>query len=510
MTAAEDSQRAVIEFLSDPANFDGMAVKRIDTHAASVFLVGDRAHKIKRAVRFSFLDFSTLAKRKAACEAEIAMNRSFAPAIYRGVAAITREPNGRLAIGGRGEPVEWSVEMRRFDESQTLDRLADAGQIDDSLADALGRAVAGAHRLAPSVANGHFTEVLSEIIAQNEADLTAEPELFSLEQVRALGAATRDALDRVKPLLQARERAGLVRRCHGDLHLGNIVLIDGVPVVFDALEFDDRIATGDVYYDLAFLLMDLVDRGLHAAANIVFNRYLTEARRVHDLDALAALPLFMSVRAAIRAKVVAARLRQHGSQAELTHGARDYAVLAQKFLVPAKPQLIAIGGLSGTGKSLLARALAPGFPPLPGAVVLRSDVERKALFKVGETDRLPDRGYSVETTARVYTSLAEKARRVTAAGYSVIVDAVFAEPAERTAIAKSADGIPFQGLFLAAGLETRIARVSSRSGDASDAGTAIARKQEDFDLGHIAWSKVDASGTPDETLLRAEAMLGLK
>ena len=214
MTAAEDSQRAVIEFLSDPANFDGMAVKRIDTHAASVFLVGDRAHKIKRAVRFSFLDFSTLAKRKAACEAEIAVNRSFAPAIYRGVAAITREPNGRLAIGGRGEPVEWSVEMRRFDESQTLDRLADAGQIDDSLADALGRAVAGAHRLAPSVANGHFTDVLSQIIAQNEADLTAEPELFSLEQVRALGAATRDALDRVKPLLQARERAGLVRRCH--------------------------------------------------------------------------------------------------------------------------------------------------------------------------------------------------------------------------------------------------------------------------------------------------------
>ena len=118
--------------------------------------------------------------------------------------------------------------------------------------------------LAPSVATGHFAEVLSEIIAQNEADLTAEPDLFSLEQVRALGAATRDALDRVKPLLQARERAGLVRRCHGDLHLGNIVLIDGVPVVFDALEFDDRIATGDVYYDLAFLLMDLIDRGLHA------------------------------------------------------------------------------------------------------------------------------------------------------------------------------------------------------------------------------------------------------
>jgi hypothetical protein len=362
----------------------------------------------------------------------------------------------------------------------------------------------------PTATDAHFVETLADIIAQNEAEFASQPDLFSLQDLRAFATETRKALERVKPLLLLRERAGLVRRCHGDLHLGNIVLIDGKPVLFDAIEFDDRIATGDVLYDLAFLLMDLVERGLHHAANIVFNRYLTDTHRVHDLDALAALPLFMSVRAAIRAKVVAARLRQHGSQAELTHGARDYAALAQKFLAPAKPQLIAIGGLSGTGKSLLARALAPGFPPLPGAVVLRSDVERKALFKVGETDRLPDRGYSVETTARVYTLLAEKARRVTAAGYSVIVDAVFAEPAERTAIANSANGVPFQGLFLTAGLETRIARVSSRSGDASDAGTAVARKQEDFDLGHIAWSKVDASGTPDETLLRAEAMLGLK
>ena len=227
---SENWQQEVSDFLSDPANFDGVPIKRIDTHAASVFLIGDRAHKIKRAVRFSFLDFSTLAKRKAACESEIAVNRAFAPTIYRGVLPITREQNGRLAIGGKGEPVEWSVEMRRFDESQTLDHLAEAGQIDESLADALGRAVAAAHRLTPSIANGHFPEALSEIIAQNEADLTAEPELFSLEQVRALGTASHDALERVKPLLQARERAGLVRRCHGDLHLGNIVLIGGKPL----------------------------------------------------------------------------------------------------------------------------------------------------------------------------------------------------------------------------------------------------------------------------------------
>ena len=499
---SDDIQQPVIDLLSNPATHGGAPVKRIDTHAASVFLAGDRAFKIKRAVRFPFLDFSTLRNRRAACEAEIAVNRAYAPSIYRGAYPIAREANGRLVINGKGQPVEWVVEMRRFDESQTLDHLAEVGKIDEALADELGSAVAAAHRVVPTATDAHF--------AQNEAEFASQPDLFSLQDLRDFATETRKALERVKPLLLLRERAGLVRRCHGDLHLGNIVLIDGKPVLFDAIEFDDRIATGDVLYDLAFLLMDLVERGLHLAANIVFNRYLTDTHRVHDLDALAALPLFMSVRAAIRAKVVAARLRQHGSQAELTHGARDYAALAQKFLAPAKPQLIAIGGLSGTGKSLLARALAPGFPPLPGAVVLRSDVERKALFRVGETDRLPDRGYSVETTARVYTLLAEKARRVTAAGYSVIVDAVFAEPAERTAIANSANGVPFQGLFLTAGLETRIARVSSRSGDASDAGTAVARKQEDFDLGHIAWSKVDASGTPDETLLRAEAMLGLK
>jgi uncharacterized protein len=507
---SDDPQQPVIDFLSDPATHGGSPVERIDTHAASVFLAGDRAFKIKRAVHFPFLDFTTLRRRRAACEAEIAVNRAYAPTIYRGAHPITRETNGRLAINGKGEPVEWVVEMRRFDHSQTLDRLADAGRIDEALADALGRAVAGAHRLVPTATNAHFVEALADIIAQNEAEFAAEPDLLPLQELRALSAATRNALERVKPMLMARERAGLVRRCHGDLHLGNIVLIDGKPVLFDAIEFDDRIATGDVLYDLAFLLMDLVERGLLQAANIVFNRYLADTKRVHDLDALAALPLFMSVRAAIRAKVTASRNRQSGSQLELAHSARDYAALAQKFLAPAKPQLVAIGGLSGTGKSRLARALAPALSPAPGAVILRSDVERKTLFRTSEAEKLPDRAYSVETTIRVYSALAEKARRITAAGYSAIVDAVFAQPVERTEIAKSANDAAFQGLFLTASLEARLARVVGRCGDASDAGAAVARKQEEFDLGRIAWSKVDGSGTPEETLLRAQGMLGLK
>ena len=364
--------------------------------------------------------------------------------------------------------------------------------------------------MAPTVVDANFVGALAEIIAQNEAELAAEPDLFSLQELRALAAATRNAFERVKPLLLARERAGLVRRCHGDLHLGNIVLIDGKPMLFDAIEFDDRIATGDVFYDLAFLLMDLIERGLHRAANVVLNRYLTDTQRVHDLDALGALPLFMSVRAAIRAKVTAARRRQSGAEPELKHSARDYAALAQRLLAPAKPQLIAVGGLSGTGKSQLARALAPGVVPLPGAMVLRSDVERKALFGTSETEPLPETAYAAETTAKVYAALAEKARRVTTAGHSVIVDGVFAQPGERADIAKSASSAEFQGLFLTAGLETRLARIGSRTGDASDADTIVARKQEQFDLGRINWSKVDASGTPEETLIRAKAMLGYK
>lgn len=505
----DDTQQPVIDFLGDAGSHSGAPVKRIETHAALVFLAGDRVFKIKRAVRFPFLDFSTLSKRRAACEAEIKVNRAFAPAIYRGVVPITRDPAGRFAIGGKGEPVEWAVEMRRFDESQTLDRLAESGLIDEALADRLGRTVAAAHRVAPTVTNAHFAETLADVIAQNETELAAEPDLFSLEDLRALAAATRDAFDHVKPLLQARERAGLVRRCHGDLHLGNVVLIDDKPVLFDAIEFDDRIATGDVFYDLAFLLMDLIERGLRPAANIVFNRYLVETQRVHDLDALAALPLFMSVRAAIRAKVTAARRKHSDAREKLSRDARGYAELARELLQTAKPKLVAIGGLSGTGKSLLARTLASEILPMPGPVVLRSDIERKAMFGVAETETLPKSAYTAEATAKVYATLAAKARRVVASGHSAIVDAVFAQPGERADIANAAGSADFAGLFLTADLQSRLERIGARTGDASDANATVVQEQEKFELGRINWARVDASGTPEETFIRAKVALEL-
>ena len=507
MTDTAESQDEVFAFLGRPSRHGGADVRRIDTHAAVVFLAGERAYKVKRAVRFPFLDFSTLRKRRDACTAEIEANRPFAPALYCRVVAITREPDGALSLGGEGEPIEYAVEMHRFDETKTLDRLADHGAVDLALADSLARAVAAAHARAPVVAAAPWIDALAAYVEQNDAAFREYPALFPAAAIERLTAASGEALSRIRPLLLARGTRGLVRRGHGDLHLGNIALIDGRPVPFDALEFNPLVASGDVLYDLAFLLMDLVERILQPAANVVLNRYLAETRRVEDLDALATLPFLMSMRAAIRAKVTAARaaVAPESDRAEIEKSATTYFELAAALIAPPPPTLVAIGGLSGTGKSVLARALAPDLMPAPGAVVLRSDVERKALFGVAETEHLPADAYTPDVTARTYAALADKARRVTTAGHSAVVDAVFAAPAERAAMATvaAASKVAFRGLFLTADLATRIARIGHRAGDASDADAMIAARQESYALGPMDWSAVDASGTPAQTLARA-------
>jgi aminoglycoside phosphotransferase family enzyme/predicted kinase len=520
MTAREDPcQAEIFAFLSDPATHGGVPVRRIDTHAAAVFLAGQRALKVKRAVRYPYLDFSTLPKRKAACEAELDVNRPFAPGLYRGVTAITREAGGRLALGGRGGIVEWAVDMRRFDETRTLDRLADAGAgaaaVDASRADELARTVAASHARIPAADAAPWIAALATYVAANEAAFGENPGLFNPAQTGALGRGSRAMLERLRPLLEARGAAGLVRRGHGDLHLGNVTMIDGHPVPFDAIEFDSLVATGDVLYDLAFLLMDFVERGFGPAANTVLNRYLAETGRASDLDALAALPLFMSLRAAIRANVTASRLAvvTAPERAAADAAARAYFGLACRLISPRPPVLLGIGGLSGTGKSQLARALAPGLAPPPGAVVLRSDVERKALAGVAgvaETERLPAGAYTPQRTAEVYAVLGEKAQRIVAAGHSAVVDAVFAKPGEREAMraVALAQGVAFRSLFLTADMATRLARVGARQADASDADAAVVRAQEAYDLGRNDWTVLDASCTPDETLARAAALIG--
>jgi aminoglycoside phosphotransferase family enzyme/predicted kinase len=507
----DNSQREVFALLANPATHGRAPVRRIDTHSAAVFLSGDRAFKIKRAVRYPFLDFSTLEQRKAACDAELEINRIFAPALYLRVIPITRESNGALRLAGLGESVEWAVEMRRFDETKTLDHLADSHAIDLTLADELARAVATTHARIPVVEGAPWIAALSTYIDRNDAAFRASPDLFDLAQAEALSGDSRSMLERIRPLLAARSGQGLVRRGHGDLHLGNVALIDGKPVLFDAIEFNPLIASGDVLYDLAFLLMDLVERDLAAAANVVLNRYLVETRRTSDLDALAALPFLMSLRAAIRANVTASRARiaEPADREKARADAGRYFALACRLIRPPAPVLVGIGGLSGTGKSLLARALAPELAPVPGAVVLRSDVERKALAGRGESERLPAEAYTAETTKRVYATLTEKAGRIVTAGHSAVVDAVFARPDERDALRGVArtSGVAFQGLFLTANIATRLARVGSRRTDASDADETVALAQERYPLGTNDWSSVDAAGTPEHTLASARKLL---
>ena len=363
--AAEVDQQRVLDFLDGSSFGAAKGGKRIDTHASMVFLGGDRALKIKRAVRLPFLDYSTLEKRKRACEEELKVNAGNAPELYRRVVAITRNSDGALEIDGTGTPVEWAVEMRRFDEEQSLDRVAASRTVDPSLAIAIADAILRSHDNAPRADGASWLASIPTLIDRNTAKFRTVRGLDAAA-IDQLDAASRECLTRLQPLLSQRAAQGFVRRCHGDLHLANIALVDGRPLLFDAIEFDSVIATTDILYDLAFTLMDLIHFNQAAAANTVFNRYLAEAR-VEDIDGLRLLPLFLSVRAAIRAHVLFMK-SEHAEDGEAVwQEARRYFDLAGRLIVPKLPMLVAIGGLSGTGKSVLARGLAGLIEPPPGA-----------------------------------------------------------------------------------------------------------------------------------------------
>jgi uncharacterized protein len=501
----------VFRFLADPKTHKlSEPVERVDTANAVVFLAGADVYKLKRAVKFPFMDLSTLDKRRDACEAEIVVNRPSAPDIYLAALPIVRRGE-TFAIGGDGEIVEWAVHMRRFDENVTLDRIADRGGVSDAVIDTLALAIRRMHARAPLRDAARAAHALETYIEQNRAAFAGQPDLFDPPTARKLTDDSRLAFANVRPVLLERGETGFVRRCHGDLHLRNIVLLNGEPTLFDAIEFSDEIASGDVLYDLAFLLMDLEERGLRAAANRLFNRYLA-SEPPEALIGLAALPLFLSLRAGIRAKVEAANAeRLEGEKrGEALALARRYFDHAVRFLACVPRRLVAVGGLSGVGKSALARALAPEIGRAPGALWLRSDVERKAMFGIEETVPLPASAYASDVTRDVYERLVVKAGTALRAGQSVLMDATFSAAAERsTAAAVAAEvGVAFAGLFLDAPLATRLERIGSRRADASDADADVARRQTAEPLAEQGWAAVAASGSLSDTKALARSCLG--
>jgi uncharacterized protein len=511
-----DDQTDVIAFLSNPASYLACpdTIERFETHGALVFLAGDDAWKIKRAVRFPYMDFSTLDKRRAVCAREIVINRRLAPDLYLGCVPITRRSDGGLEFGGAGEVAEWAVHMRRFDQADLLKTLALKGEIGKTLAIELADAVVDSHRKACVTSNaqgGQRVRAIETALFGTIANMQAS---FQPGQVATYGELITRQDERAAWVIDARAAGGHLRRCHGDLHLGNIVLWQGRPVLFDALEFDEDLATIDTHYDLAFLLMDLDQSGQQAAANVVLNRYLWRSDGPLELDGLLALPLYLGLRAGIRAMVMAQRADQSPFDRRDNDllGAQAYLNAANRYLMPAPPQLIAVGGLSGTGKSTLAAALAPTIGATPGAVHLRSDLERKSLAGVAETHRLGAEMYTQAASDKVYRIMQDKARRALSAGHSVIVDAVYGTSGERREIEDVAAqlGVAFHGLWLTAYPDQMIARVAARRGDASDATPDIVRGQIARGLGGDmqGWANVDATSGPAQSLRNAQVLLG--
>lgn len=498
-------QREIIAFLSRPTTHgpECVRVDTIETHSAIVFLAGARALKLKRAVRYDYLDFSTVERRRECCAAEVAVNHRTAPGLYRGVAVVTRDPLGGLTLDGTGTPVEWLVDMTRFEADALADRLAERHALGVPTMLALGLAVARMHATAPpcrSTRGG--AAAIRWVIDGNATSLAGFGEaVFPAATHGALTARSLAALGRAAPLLDARAGQGRVRRCHGDLHLRNIVMLDGRPTPFDAVEFNDDIACIDVWYDVAFLLMDLWRRGLPRHANVVMNEYV---RDTGDVEGLALLPLFLGLRAAVRAKTsaTAATLTdQVEARTALVTAAQGYLDLALTLLQPRSPALVAIGGYSGSGKSTQAATVAPGLGAVPGALHLRSDVIRKDLFGLSALQPLPASAYTPEVTARVYARMRELAAAALAAHCSVVCDGVFADAGERAALAaigRSA-GVPAAAVWLQAPGATLLSRVTARRHDASDATTDVVRQQLEQVAPPGDWVRVDAMGPVEAT-----------
>jgi hypothetical protein len=460
------------------------AVEVHETHISTVLLAGEYAYKLKKPLDLGFLDFSTVEKRRAACEEEVRLNARTAPSIYLGVVAIGGTPDAP-AIGAT-PAIEYAVRMRRFAQSALLDQVAARGELDAPLLERLARDLAAFHAAADAAGDrpyGRPEDALAPAM-QNFAQLAplveAQADRDALDALRDWTAAEHA---RVHGAMAARRAAGRVRECHGDLHLGNLVLLEGRATPFDCIEFDPALRWIDVMSEVAFLAMDLVDHAQDALAHRFLDAYLAATG---DYDGLAVLPFYLVYRAMVRAKIACIRAHQPGldlhgrTRADAQYHA--YLRLARALATPRHAAIVLMHGYSGSGKSHAAARLVER----AGAVRVRSDVERKRLHGLAwdaASGAALDAGlYGREATLRTYDRLAALAAGIADAGWPAVVDAAFLRRDERDAFARlaAARGIPFVIVSCVADEGTLRARIEARraaGSDPSEATLAVLERQ---------------------------------
>ncbi|NDP37368.1 MAG: AAA family ATPase [Rhodoferax sp.] len=431
----DDNLPPLIEALLEPKRYPG-AVQRVDlvqTHISWVLLAGDFAYKIKKPVKLSFLDFSTLAQRQRYCQNELRLNRRFAPDLYLEVLAIGNTPQDPQ-WGGLGTPIEYAVKMRRFDEAGRLDRVCARGELQASHVSDLAGTVSAFHQAAAVAPQdspfGAPPQVIAPMRDNFDALRDGLPATGLPSRLKALHAWTEAQFAQHTPLLQARKQAGWVRECHGDLHLANLVLIDQRVRMFDGIEFSDSLRWIDVASEVAFTYVDLLAHQQSGLADWFIDEYLS---RTGDYEAAALLRFYGVYRAMVRAKVAAIRTRQtqdDGSEA------LAYIALAERLMTPPAPRLVITHGLSGCGKTVASNRLLLS-DAHASTLRLRSDVERKRLFGLSGSARsgatLNQGIYALDAHGRTYGHLREQARRLLLSSWSVIVDATFPHRSDRDA-----------------------------------------------------------------------------
>jgi len=467
------------------------ALELVETHISWVVLTGEFVYKFKKPLRLDFLDFSSLEKRHHFCQEEIRLNRRFAPSLYLDVQPLCVQSGG-LRLGGKGLVVDYAVKMKQFDSGSLLDQLVVSDDFDLKMAKQIAIKMAAFHaslftqKMEPEAEFGSFAAVSSAVLGNfaTMKSLLASDEYLRLN---ALEGWSRSALRDLQAAIEARWQSGMVRECHGDLHLGNMALINGEVTFFDCIEFNPAFRFIDVVCELAFVLMDLESWGRYAEANHLLNTYL-EYR--DDYLGLKLLTFYKVYLALVRAKVHLIQERGQGASKEATFkqeepvGSQRYIHLAETYLEP-KPLFCAlIHGVSGSGKTTLARQVAAK----AGAIQIRSDVERKRLFGLAPTERsekrLAESIYTKEISRKTFQRLESLAKIVLDAGYSVIVDATFLsrqsrEPFEVLAVSLN---VPFRIINTLASNSTirkRLVQREKQGGDASEAGLEVMLAQSE-------------------------------